>query len=56
MDLYSFVAQPDPIQSLHASIGKRLLGIDSIEKAGTDKLQSANVRGNETDNQKWRRK
>lgn len=56
MDLYSFVAKDDPIQSLHASIGQRLLGVDVIEKADTDKVPSANVRGNVNDNQRWRRK
>ena len=54
MDLFSFVAKDDPIHSLHASIGQRLLGFDSIEK--TEKVPSTNVRGNDTDNQEWRRK
>lgn len=54
-DLYGFVSSADPIQSLHASIGQRLLGIDSIE-ATARKVPSLNVRGQVTDNQEWRRK
>jgi hypothetical protein len=54
MDLFSFVSSPDPIQSLHASIGQRLLSIDTIKP--TQKVASMNVRGQETDNQEWHRK
>ena len=54
MDLYSFVASPDPILSLHASIGQRLLGIDAIEP--TQKIKTHNVRGEKTENQEWSRK
>jgi hypothetical protein len=56
MDLYSFVAKDDPIHRLHASIGQRLLAIELIEKADADKTPSPNVRGNDNNNQKWRRK
>ncbi|MCE9573528.1 MAG: hypothetical protein K8W52_10255 [Deltaproteobacteria bacterium] len=54
MDLYSFVASDDPIQQLHASIGQRLLGIDTIEP--TRRVPSQNVRGQTSENQEWRRK
>lgn len=53
-DLYSFVSSPDPILSLHASIGQRLLGVDTIEP--TKKVKSRNARGDESENQQWRRK
>ncbi len=53
-DLYGFVSSPDPILSLHASIGKRLLGLDTLTP--TKKVKSRNVRGEETENQQWRRK
>jgi hypothetical protein len=53
-DLYGFVSSPDPILSLHASIGQRLLGLDTLEP--TKKVRSRNARGEETENQQWRRK
>lgn len=55
IDLYSFVDREDPIRSLHQSLGQRLLGFNVIEKDETGKVPSANVRGNDTDNQMWRR-
>jgi hypothetical protein len=53
-DLYGFVSSPDPILSLHASLGKRLLGLETLTP--TEKVKSMNVRGEETENQQWRRK
>ena len=55
-DLYSFVESTDPIQSLHQSIGQRLLGIDLIEKASSDKVRTTNARRKDNANQSWRRK
>jgi hypothetical protein len=53
-DLYGFVSSPDPILSLHASIGQRLLRIDTLTP--TKRVKSRNVRGEENENQQWRRK
>lgn len=53
-DLYGFVSSPDPILSLHASLGKRLLGLDTLTP--TERVKSMNVRGEENENQQWRRK
>lgn len=53
-DLYGFISSPDPILSLHASIGQRLLGLDT--HTPTKRVKSRNVRGEETENQQWRRK
>jgi hypothetical protein len=53
-DLYGFVSSPDPILSLHASLGQRLLGIATIEP--TVKVKSRNARGEDSENQKWRLK
>lgn len=53
-DLYGFVSSPDPILSLHASIGQRLLGFES--HSPTEKGKSPNARGENTENQKWRKK
>lgn len=44
----------DPIMTLHSTIGTRLLSIGSIEP--TKKVNSANVRGQDNENQEWRRK
>ncbi|HPH69026.1 MAG TPA: hypothetical protein PLF40_24900 [Kofleriaceae bacterium] len=55
-DLYSFIKSDDPIRSLHASIGQRLLSMPEIEKSDAGKAPTANVRGNDTANQQWRRK
>lgn len=53
-DSYAFVESPDPIRQHHASFGQRLLGIDSI--VPTVKKKTMNVRGEQTENQEWRRK
>jgi hypothetical protein len=55
-DLYSFIDSDDPIQSLHQSLGRRLLGIDQIERSEGGKVASRNVRGGDTLNQEWRRR
>lgn len=55
-DLYSFIDSEDPIQSLHQSLGRRLLGIDLIEKSEGGKVPSRNVRGGDNLNQQWRRR
>jgi hypothetical protein len=47
-------AGQDPILTLHATIGSRLSSFETIEK--TRKVKSVNVRGEEADNQEWRRK
>lgn len=44
----------DPIMTLHSAIGTRLLSIGSIEP--TKKVTSTNVRGQDNENQEWRRK
>lgn len=41
----------DPILSLHAAIGKRLLQIPAV--SATRKVTSMNVRGQENENQEW---
>ena len=43
----------DPFMTLHSRIGKRLLGFGAIEP--TVKVVSMNVRGQENENQKWRK-
>ncbi|MBK7078173.1 MAG: hypothetical protein IPH44_38500 [Myxococcales bacterium] len=53
-DLYGLVESDDPILSLHASLGRRLLGLDELTP--TKRIKSMNVRGEETENQQWRRK
>jgi hypothetical protein len=52
-DLHVTAGQ-DPILTLHATIGSRLSSFEMIEK--TRKVKSMNVRGEETENQEWRRK
>jgi hypothetical protein len=42
-DLYGFVSSPDPILSLHASIGQRLLSLDTLTP--TVRVKSRNARG-----------
>ena len=44
----------DPILTLHASIGSRLAAFDTIAK--TRKVSSTNVRGQDTENQEWKKK
>ncbi len=48
------LAGSDPILIFHASIGSRLAAFGSIMK--TKKVLSTNVRGQETENQQWRKK
>src|SRR5216683_5330553 len=52
-DLYRHVHQYDPITSLHAEIGRRLLSVRSIQK--TTKVLGRNLRGRTTFNKQWRR-
>lgn len=47
-------AGSDPILAFHASIGSRLAAFESITK--TKKVVSTNVRGQETENQEWRKR
>jgi hypothetical protein len=51
IDLYAYVDADDPIQQLHAAIGKRLSGLGTLRK--TCKVNSPNVRGDATENQEW---
>jgi hypothetical protein len=44
----------DPILSLHSSIGSRLARFENLEK--TRKVNSPNVRGEDTENQEWSKK
>jgi hypothetical protein len=44
----------DPIRSLHSTIGTRLSSFDTIEK--TKKVKSMDVRGEDAENQEWRKK
>lgn len=50
-DLYRFVHHPDPITSLHAQIGRRLLSIGTLRK--TSKVLGRNIRGRTSSNQQW---
>ncbi len=43
----------DPIHTLHSAIGTRLAGLGTL--VPTQKVRSMNVRGQETENQEWRR-
>jgi len=52
-DLYRFVEHADPITSLHAEIGRRLLTVDSIRKIR--KVPGPNIRGRKSYNQEWRK-
>jgi hypothetical protein len=53
-DLYTHVESTDPIQTYHATLGKRLAGLSGIER--TETVVSANVRGQNTSNQGWKKK
>ena len=53
-DLYTHVKVADPIRTYHALLGKRLSGLGTLEPLGD--VDSPNVRGGRTGNQKWRRK
>jgi hypothetical protein len=48
---YTNVSNPDPIRETHRQIGIVLLGVPSIRP--TRKVNSPNVRGPITENQKW---
>lgn len=50
-DLFGFVSSPDPILSLHASIGQRLLSLNTL--IPIRKVKSLNARGEESENQLW---
>jgi hypothetical protein len=50
-DLYRFVHHADPFTSLHAEIGRRLLGVISLEKIR--KVRGRNVRGRISASQQW---
>jgi hypothetical protein len=43
----------DPIMALHSAIGTRMLSISSVKP--TKKVLSMNVRGQNTENQEWRK-
>jgi len=51
MDLYSHVSAQDPITTCHAAIGKRLAGMDVLEK--TSRQSSTTVRRTLGENQGW---
>jgi hypothetical protein len=52
-DLHMTAGQ-DPIQTLHATIGRRLTSFGVIEKTGS--VKSMNVRGEVSDNEGWRKR
>jgi hypothetical protein len=52
-DLYRFVAHHDPITSLHAEIGRRLLTLPFLRK--TRKVPGRNIRGRRSYAQEWER-
>lgn len=53
-DLASYVDIADPIQTYHATLGRRLAGLSTIER--TETVLSTNVRGRKTSNQGWKKK
>jgi hypothetical protein len=52
-DLYRFVHHDDPINRLHAEIGRRLLMVSFVQK--TRKVLGRNIRGRNSYSQEWGR-